>query len=79
MINKNKMILKPSLFGFQIEAISVLVVSEVGALLDYDLYSSTNKKYNIGLRLSIEYYNLLSLDVGGKSIPGPFWEWSSQY
>jgi hypothetical protein len=75
-INPNEMILSPSFWGFQIEAVSVVVSSEFGVLLDYDLYSSQNKKYNFGLRLSTEYYEQASLDVGGKSLPGPFWDFN---
>ncbi len=75
-INPNKMLLNPSFFGVQFEAISSIVSSELGALVDYDIYSSANKKYNFGFRLSSEYYDFTSLDVGGKTAPGPFWDFN---
>ncbi len=75
-INPNGVVFKPSLFGFQIEAISLLVSSELGALIDYDIYSSPNKKYNYGLRLSTEYFDMTNFDIGGKSAPGPFFDFN---
>ena len=71
-INPSKIILKPSFFGVQFEAISSIVSSELGVLVDYDIYSSINSKHNFGFRLSAEYYDFTSLDVGGKTAPGPF-------
>ena len=71
-INKDKLILNPNFFGFQIEGTTLLAVGELGGLLDYDIFSLRNKKYYFGLRMSAEYYDFLSLDVGGKSAPGPF-------
>ncbi len=75
-VNQDKMIYNPSYWGIQIEAISILVSSEVGALVDYDIYSSPSKKYNFGIRFSTEYYDQTSVDVGGKSAPGPFWDFN---
>ncbi|MFA6598140.1 MAG: hypothetical protein WCS69_10485 [Ignavibacteriaceae bacterium] len=73
-VNQNKLIQKASFFGFQLEATSILVSSELGALIDYDLYVSPNNKYSVGLRFSTEYYDYISLDVGGNTAPGPFWD-----
>ena len=71
-INQNKLISDPRLFGFQLEATTLLMVGEVGGLLDYDLFSSINKKYHFGLRFSTEYFDYTSLDVGGVRADGPF-------
>ncbi|MDT3697757.1 MAG: hypothetical protein ROY99_15385 [Ignavibacterium sp.] len=49
----------------QAEAVSFLVVNEIGGLADFDLYSSANKYYNLGVRFSFEYSKILSLDAGG--------------
>ncbi len=43
---------------------------------DYDFFSSTNRKYNFGLRISTEYYKIHDLDVGGGSSYGPYWDFS---
>ena len=75
-MHPSKIILKPSLFSIQFEAISSIVSSELGVLVDYDIYSSKNNKYNFGLRFSSEYYDFTSLDVGGKTAPGPFWDFN---
>ncbi len=73
----NKLSLKPRFSGLQIEATSFLVVSEIGGLADYDVYSSENKHYNFGARISIEYYDYLSLDVGGgRESGGPFLDYN---
>lgn len=75
-INSSKILLNPSFAGVQLEAISSLVSSELGLIIDFDIYSSTNKKYNFGLRISSEYYDFTSLDVGGKRAPGPFMDYN---
>ena len=75
-INPNKLILLPSFHGLQFDAISILVSSELGLSVDYDIYSSTNKKQNFGFRIGTEYYDFISLDVGGKTVPGPFWDFN---
>jgi len=49
----------------QFEATSLLFSNEIGALFDYDLISYSNGKYSIGFLIGTEYYNRLSLDVGG--------------
>ncbi|MFZ1290506.1 MAG: hypothetical protein WAR79_10460 [Melioribacteraceae bacterium] len=71
-INPNKLVLNPKFFAIQFDAVSSLVSSEIGLSLDYDLYSSPNTKHNFGFRFSAEHYGFLSLDVGGKTEPGPF-------
>ena len=63
--NNNKLILNPRFAGVNVEATSLLLINELGGLLDFDLYSSHNKHYNLGIRLNIEYYNLVALDFGG--------------
>ncbi|HQF41517.1 MAG TPA: hypothetical protein PK073_01305 [Ignavibacteriaceae bacterium] len=63
--NETKLMFNPRFTGVQVEATSLLVVNELGGLVDFDLYSSANKYYNIGVRFSIEYHKLLNLDVGG--------------
>ena len=75
-INPNKLILNPTFFGAQIEAVSSLAINELGIYGDYDFYSSKNKKYNFGLRISTEYYKILDLSVGGGSTYGPYWDFS---
>jgi hypothetical protein len=61
----NKLILNPRFSGVQIEATTLLLINEFGALVDFDLYSSQNKHYNLGVRFSLEYYDLFNLDFGG--------------
>lgn len=56
---------KPSFFGFQIEATSLLFINELGASVDFNLYSTENRKYNFGTRFSTEYYKLLNISLGG--------------
>lgn len=76
-LSKNKLSPKPRFSGLQVEATSFLVVSELGGLADYDLYSSENNYYNIGARISVEYYDYISLDVGGgRESGGPFLDYN---
>jgi len=60
-IDADELYLNPKFSGFQVEATSVLVVNELGALVDVDIYSSRNKYYNLGTRISVEHYDVLSL------------------
>lgn len=75
-INPNKLVLNPSFFGVQIEAVSIIAINEIGLSGDFDFYSSTNKKYNFGLRVSTEYYKVSDFDVGGGSTYGPYLDFS---
>ena len=75
-INPNKLVKNPVFFGVQVEAVSALAINELGISGDYDLYSSINKKYSFGLRISTEYYIIHDLDVGGGSTYGPYWDFS---
>lgn len=63
--NDNTLILNPRFSGVQVEATSLLIINELGGLVDFDLYSSNNKFYNIGIRLGVEYYDMVDLDFGG--------------
>lgn len=72
----NKLFKQSKFFGIQIEAVSAIAINEIGISGDYDFYSSTNKKYNFGLRISTEYYKIMDLDVGGGSTYGPYWDFS---
>ncbi|MCZ7610365.1 MAG: hypothetical protein M5U17_09350 [Ignavibacterium sp.] len=63
--NDNNLRFNPRFIGMQIEAVSLIFVNEIGGLVDFDLYSSANKYYNLGIRLSLEYSKVLTLDVGG--------------
>ena len=75
-INPNKLVLNPSFFGIQIEAVSVIAINEIGLSGDFDFYSSTNKKYNFGIRVSTEYYKISDFNVGGGSTYGPYLDFS---
>lgn len=75
-INPNKLVENFSFLGVQIEAVTILAINEIGISGDYDFYSSTNKKYNFGLRISTEYYKISDFDVGGGSTYGPYWDFS---
>ena len=74
--NPNKLLKNSKFFGIQIEAVSAIAINEIGISGDYDFYSSINKKYNFGLRISTEYYKIMDLDVGGGSTFGPYWDFS---
>jgi hypothetical protein len=76
LVHPDKLVENPIFFGFQIEAVSALVINEAGISGDYDFYSSTNRKYNFGLRISTEYYKISSFNVGGGSTYGPYWDLS---
>jgi len=75
-INPNKLIKNPKFFGVQIEAVTTIATNEIGISGDYDFYTSVNKKYNFGLRISTEYYKISDFDVGGGSTYGPYWDFS---
>jgi len=60
-IDGDKFFFNPRFSGFQFEATSVLVVNEIGALVDFDIFSSSNNYYNLGTRLSLEHYDVLSI------------------
>jgi hypothetical protein len=75
-INPNKLVKNFSFFGVQIEAVTIIAINEIGISGDYDFYSSTNKKYNFGIRISTEYYKISDFDVGGGSTYGPYWDFS---
>lgn len=75
-VNPNKLVKEFSFFGVQIEAVSVIAINEIGISVDYDFYSSINKKYNFGLRVSTEYYKISDFDVGGGSTYGPYLDFS---
>lgn len=75
-VNPNKLIDNPKFFGIQIEVVTAIAINEVGISGDFDFYSSTNNKYNLGLRFSTEYYKIMDLDVGGGSTYGPYWDFS---
>ena len=75
-IDLNKLILNPTFFGAQIEAVSVFAINELGISGDYDFYSSTNKKYNFGLRISTEYYKIYDFNFGGGYTYGPYLDFS---
>ncbi len=64
-LDKNKLKLNPEFSGFQLEVVTLVAVNELGGLVDLDIYSSSNKHYNLGVRVSAEYYDYLNLDVGG--------------
>lgn len=75
--SENSLSLNPRFSGFQFEFTSFLVVSELGGLADYDVFSSENNYHNIGARISIEYYHYLSLDVGGgRASDSPFLDYN---
>lgn len=71
-IKPNKIIYNPSYFGTQIEAVTIIAINEIGLSGDYDFYNSMNKKYSFGIRLNIELYKVLDLNVGGGSTYGPY-------
>lgn len=75
-VNPNKLIENPFFFGIQIEAVTSIAINELGISGDYDFYSSANKKYNFGLRISTEYYKIYDFDVGGGSTYGPYLDFS---
>lgn len=61
----NSLILNLRFSGVQVEATSLVLINELGGLIDFDLYSSHNKYNNLGLRLSVEYSTVVPLDFGG--------------
>jgi hypothetical protein len=75
-VNPNKLIENPIFFGVQIEAVTTIATNEIGISGDYDFFTSVNKKYNFGLRISTEYYKISDFDVGGGSTYGPYWDFS---
>lgn len=57
---------KPSFSGVQIDAVSVIAVTQFGGLVDFDFWNkrkTITKTYSIGLRANFEYYGYF--DVGG--------------
>lgn len=60
----------PEFTGVQLELTTLLLISEIGALIDYNIASSGDKFFNLGLRFSGEHYSLVSF--GGDAIGSPF-------
>ena len=75
-IHPDKLIKNSNFFGFQIEAVSLILINELGISGDFDFYSSMNKKYNLGFRISTEYYKIIDLNFGGGSTYGTYWDFS---
>lgn len=74
--NPNKLIPNSSFLGFQIEATTLLAISEVGGAMDYNFFSSENEKYNVGMRLSGKYYTFTPLDVGGSGVTESYFDFN---
>jgi len=71
-INQNKIIVNPSYYGLQLEALTSIATSELGLQFDFDIISALNNRSNFGFRVSAEYYDYMSLDVLAMALPGPF-------
>jgi hypothetical protein len=63
---------KNNYWKIQFEATSIFLSNELGVLYDYDLASMRDGKYSFGFRISTEYYNQISFDVGGGGIDNTF-------
>jgi len=61
----------PRIAGGQIEAITILYVTEIGGLVDIDFVTKADDDIkSFGIRLSLEYYGYL--EAGGSTGGGPF-------
>jgi hypothetical protein len=70
-IGKENFLFVPSIIGGQVEASSLLFVSEYGALIDIDLFKKHSKvNYSFGARISFESYGYF--EPGGPTDGGPF-------
>jgi hypothetical protein len=66
-----KYLFTPQISGGQIEATTLLAVTEIGGLIDVDVFRrNSNQIYTFGLRISLEYYGYL--EAGGPTGGGPF-------
>lgn len=62
-IQTENFIFSPSIAGGQIEVTSLLIVTELGALLDFDFFKTKSKiDYSFGARFSYENYSYLTFN-----------------
>lgn len=70
-IQTENFIFSPSIAGGQIEVTSLLIVTELGVLVDFDLFKKKSKiDYSFGARISFENYSYLSFK--NSTIEGPY-------
>jgi len=70
-IQTENFIFSPSIAGGQIEVTSLLIVTELGALLDFDFFKTKSKiDYSFGARSSYENYSYLTFNHS--TIEGPY-------
>lgn len=70
-IQTENFIFSPSIAGGQIEVTSLLIVTELGALVDFDLFKKKSRiDYSFGARFSYENYSYL--EFKHSTIEGPY-------
>jgi len=67
-VNSSKFKFSPSIAGGQIELTTLIVVTEYGALVDFDLFKiKSSMEYSFGTRISFENYSYLEFNDNTKN------------
>jgi len=67
-VHSNKFKFSPSIAGGQIELTTLLIVTEYGALVDFDLFKiKSSMQYSFGTRISFENYSYLEFNDNTKN------------
>lgn len=57
-VNNNNIAFHPNVRSLQIDATSIVIMNQVGAEFDFNLFQSDNKSIGLGTRFGVEHYYL---------------------